>query len=134
MLAFGPLFFHTALEHSGCPLTERPGCPKDMMCLLSLTYDTRHWITVIYPQVTTIHFISIQTEDVFEAIEEEEEPDDESDKVSQHTEKEDIEEEEEEQIEEVHDRDPDIEGDEDGGIGNPAFDSHMSEQNHIDAA
>ena len=30
MLAFGPPFFHTALVHSGCPLTERPGCPKDM--------------------------------------------------------------------------------------------------------
>ena len=30
VLAFGPLFFHTALEHPGCPLTERPGCPKDI--------------------------------------------------------------------------------------------------------
>ena len=38
VLAFGTLFFHAALVHSGCPLTERPGCAKDFQNKRSSEY------------------------------------------------------------------------------------------------
>ena len=48
MLAFGPLFLHTDLEHPGCPLTESPGCPKDIYIDIHYIYIYIYIHTYIY--------------------------------------------------------------------------------------